>query len=104
MNVHFGGRESIGVMKHDSEAEASSWNKVDVPNSVTYLYWTPIFEWYGVWCCSKNKYQKDMCSIETGLCVLNMIIMLASIINIIGGDLLCNEHKNLTSIMNKICI
>ena len=31
--------------------------KIDVPNSVTYFNWTPIFEWYVVGRGSKNKYQ-----------------------------------------------
>ena len=35
--------------------------KVDVPNSVTYLNRTPIFEWYVDKCGSKNGYQKNMC-------------------------------------------
>ena len=35
--------------------------KVDMPNSVSYLNWTPIFEWYVVRWCSKNLYPKDMC-------------------------------------------
>ena len=82
----------------------SLWNKVDMCNLVTYLYWTPIFEWYVVWCGSKSKYQKDKCSKEIGLCVLNIITMLALIMNIIGGNLLFNEHKNLTLIVNKIFI
>jgi hypothetical protein len=31
----------------------------NAPNSVTHLNRTPIFEWYVVWCASKNGYQKD---------------------------------------------
>ena len=30
--------------------------KVDVPNLVTYLNETPMFEWNVVWCGSKNGY------------------------------------------------
>ena len=40
---------------------------VDMPNSITYLDQTPIFEWYLVRCGSKNRYQKDMCIEEIGL-------------------------------------
>ena len=32
--------------------------KVGAPNLVTSLDQTPIFEWYVVWCGSKNGYQK----------------------------------------------
>ena len=35
--------------------------KVDLPNMVTYLIQIPIFEWYVLWCGSKNGYQKNMC-------------------------------------------
>ena len=42
-------------------------SKVEVPKLVTYLYWTPICEWYVVWCVSKNGYEKDMCLKEIGL-------------------------------------
>ena len=34
--------------------------KVDVPNLVIDLIWTPVFEWYVVKCGSKNRYQVDM--------------------------------------------
>ena len=34
--------------------------KVDEPNLVTYLNWTPIFEWCVVRCGSMNGYQKDV--------------------------------------------
>jgi hypothetical protein len=33
---------------------------VDIPNVVTYLNRILIFEWYVVWCDSKNGYQNDM--------------------------------------------
>ena len=36
--------------------------KVDMPNSMTTLNHTPIFECYVVWCGSKNKYQKILSS------------------------------------------
>jgi hypothetical protein len=35
--------------------------QVDDPYSVAFLTKTPIFEWYVVWCGSKNGYQKHMC-------------------------------------------
>ena len=36
--------------------------KVDNPYPITFLTKTPsMFEWYVVWCGSKNEYQKDMC-------------------------------------------
>ena len=47
--------------------------KVDLPNLVTYLDWTPIFEWYVVICDSKNRYETDMCLKEIGLRAQNMI-------------------------------
>ena len=58
--------------------------KVDEPNLITYLNWTPIFEWCVVRCGSKNGYQKDMCLKEIGLHAQNMIIILDSIVNVIG--------------------
>ena len=42
-------------------------SKVDMPNSVTHLIWTPIFEWYVARCGSKNGYKKDMCLKEIAL-------------------------------------
>ena len=30
---------------------------MDVPNSGTYLNWTPISKWYVIWCNSKNRYK-----------------------------------------------
>jgi hypothetical protein len=43
--------DGIGIYMGDK-----TWRKykVDVSNSVTYLNWTPIFEWYLVWCGSQN--------------------------------------------------
>ena len=43
-------------------------SKVDVPDSVTFLIRTPIFEWYVDWCGSKNGYQKGTCLKDIGLC------------------------------------
>ena len=44
----------------------------------TLLIRTPIFEWYVVWCGSKNKSQKEMCLEEVGLCAQNMITIIGS--------------------------
>ena len=35
---------------------------VVMPNSVNYLNWALVFEWYVIWYGCKNEYQKDMCS------------------------------------------
>jgi hypothetical protein len=55
---------------------------------VTYLNQTPIFEWYVIRWGSKNAYWKDMCSKKIGLCGQNMITILGSIVNMIGGPVL----------------
>ena len=69
--------------------------KVDVPNLVTYLNWTPTFEWCMVWCGSKNGYQEDMCLKEFGPHAQNMITILDSIIHIIRAPISSfNEHEN----------
>ena len=54
-------------------------SKVDNPHSVTFLIEVPIFEWYMIWCGSKNGYQKDTCSKEIGLLAQNMINVLNSL-------------------------
>ena len=54
-------------------------------NLAIYLNQTPIFGWCVVSCASKNRHQNDMCLKEIGLCVLNMLIIPDSIVNIIGG-------------------
>ena len=41
--------------------------KVDVPNVISYLNLTHIFERHVVWCSPKNGYQKDVCLEEIGL-------------------------------------
>jgi hypothetical protein len=38
-----------------------------------------------VWCGSKNRYQKDMCLKESGLCTHNIISIVGPIINMIKG-------------------
>lgn len=58
----------------------SRHTKVDVPNSITYLNPTLIFEWYLIRCGSENGYQTYMwttCS--------NMITIPGSIVNIVEG-------------------
>jgi hypothetical protein len=47
--------------------------KVDNPCSVNSLIRTLIFEWYVVWCGSKNKFHKDTSSIKIGLVAQNMV-------------------------------
>ena len=79
---------------------------VDVPNLITYLTCTPIFEWYLVWCGYKNEYKKDMCLKEIGLHAQNMITIVSLTINMIGGDLYDHllSTKIFTLIINKIII
>lgn len=55
--------------------------KVDNPCLITFLVGTPIFEWY----VSKDRDHRDMSSKEIGLSAQNMISILDSTINIIGG-------------------
>ena len=40
--------------------------KVDVPNLVTCVDQSYVFEWYAIRCDSKKRHQKDMCSKEIG--------------------------------------
>ena len=40
---------------------ANNLDKVDVPNLVTFLSWTLIFEWYVVRVGFKNGYQENTC-------------------------------------------
>ena len=61
-------------------------SKVDNPYVVAFLIRTPIFEWYGVWCGSETGYQKAMCLKEIGLRAPDMMTILDSIFNIIGGS------------------
>ena len=53
-----------------------------MPNLVTYLNWTPKFEWYAVGCCSKSRFNKDASLKEIGLDIQNNINNLGSTINI----------------------
>jgi hypothetical protein len=68
-----------------------------VPNLVTYLNQTPIFEWCVARVGSKNGCPKDMSFEEIRLHAQNMMTILGSTMNIIGGTLYdyCNEHENL---------
>ena len=70
-----------------------------MPNSITYLNLTHVFEWHQVRCGSKNKCQKDItCLKEFGLHAQNMITILDSIVSINGGGRhvrLLNENENL---------
>ena len=52
-----------------------------MPNSVTSLNWTPIFELSVLRCSSKYGYHKDIRFEETRLHAQNMIIILGSTIN-----------------------
>ena len=53
--------------------------------SITNLMGRMYFEWYVVGCGSKNGYQKDVCLKEIGLRAQNMITILGSIVDVIGG-------------------
>ena len=67
------------------ETRQGEWNKVDVPNSVTYLNRASVSEWWVVRCRSKNRHQKDMCFKEIGLHAQKLFTIQGSIVNIIGG-------------------
>jgi hypothetical protein len=54
-------------------------------DSVSYIDQTSIFEWFVVRCASWNGRHKDICLKEIGLCAHNMLTIMGSIINIIGG-------------------
>ena len=43
--------------------------------------------WWVVRCRSKNGHLKDMCLIEIGLCAQNVLTILGSIVNILGGPM-----------------
>ena len=78
-------RESTHDIRICSKMLAKNGHKVSMPNSVTYLNGTPIFEWWVVRCEYKNNYQKHMCLKEVGLCAQILLAILGSIVNIIGG-------------------
>ena len=59
---------------------------VDAYISNIEIIWTLIFEWYVVRSGSKNGHQKGlMCLKEIGLRTQNMLTILQSIVNMIGG-------------------
>ena len=79
-----------------NQENAVETQKLDVPNSVNYLNQIPIFEWYGVWFGSKNRYQIDMGLKEVGPHAQNVITMPGSITILIGEThMTIDEHKNL---------
>ena len=47
----------------------------------------PIFEWCVVKCGSKNRQQKDKCLKQIGLRAHNLVTILSSVVNIVGGNL-----------------
>ena len=59
--------------------------KESMPNLVTYLNLSPIFEWWAVRPRTKNGHHKDLCSEESRLRAQNLSTILGSIVNIIGG-------------------
>ena len=56
-----------------------------MPNLVTYHNQTSKSEWCVVRCGSKNEHKKDMCLKEVGLHAQNVITILDSVDNIVGG-------------------
>ena len=57
--------------------------KIDMPDLITHLNRTPIFEWHVVWCIYQMGYQKDMPLIEIGLRDQHMISIIGSIVNMV---------------------
>ena len=56
-------------------------------NLVTCLDWTPIFDWCGNRCGSKNRHEIDVMYVEEiGLCAQSLLNNLGSIFNIITGE------------------
>ena len=76
-------------------SQGPNLHNLGVSNSITYLDRTPIFEWYVVWCSSKNGYQKDVFK-EIGLHAQNTRAILDSTVNKIGGPIWpFEENENL---------
>ena len=48
-------------MQSSALALRSQVGKVNVPNSVACLSWSPTLGWYMHLCSFKNRYQKDTC-------------------------------------------
>ena len=61
--------------------------KVDIPYSNAFLNRTPTFEWYVVWCGSKNGYHEVMCSKGEWTVCSNYDNHSRLHSHIIGGDL-----------------
>jgi hypothetical protein len=59
--------------------------RVEVPNSNIVIIWTCISEWYVVIYGSNDGHQNDTCFKEIGLHAQNMLAILHSIVNIVGG-------------------
>ena len=55
--------------------------KVNGPNPIADLEWTPIFKWCVLRCGSKNGCQKNVCFKKIGLRVPNLLAILGSIGN-----------------------
>jgi hypothetical protein len=80
-----------------------------LPNSITYLDWTPIIEWVCSQVWFHKQIPKDVCKKEFGLHAQNTITIIGSIVNIIGweGDLydqLISRKILITLIVNEIWI
>lgn len=59
--------------------------RVEVPNSNLEIIWTHIFERYVVMYRSHDGHQNDMCFKEISLHAQNMLTILHSIVNTVGG-------------------
>lgn len=71
------------------------WLDVGWHDWVTYHTRTPSFEWWMIGHTSKNGYFK-----EIGLCIQNLLTILDVIVNIHGGEALCNALNNGSLSMN----
>ena len=67
-------------------------------DSVAYLNWTPIFDWYVLWCGFKNVHHKYMCLNESKLCISNMLTIPGSTINMVGVGGHIHDHLMSTRI------
>ena len=71
-------------LDHLDKAFLCLCHKVDMPNSITSLDQTPMFESYVNKCDSNNGYQNGVCLREIGPHAQNMLSIIGSIFNIIG--------------------
>lgn len=60
--------------------------KVDVPNLVFDLKYTPIFEWYMVGCKFRNEFHEDMCWKEVEVRARILFTALNITVNITWGE------------------